>query len=442
LLLTCGCSWFRTALPLATPVYHARADAAAEPLKAGAAAVDITPRQKNLYLGGYGAGGRRSSGVHDSIYARALLLKRGEMELALVALDVVGVQREDFFSLRKRLEDIDSRHLWIAATHNHSGPDTLGLWGFPLLVSGQDRDYMKQLEEGILEALRKARASLRPAELASGTIRVEAEGFIRNLRRPGLVDNEVVVLHVREPGSGSTIATLVELGCHPEVLDRHNHLITADFPHYTVRRLEERLGGTAIYVSGALGGLVTPDLRTYTSGEREGEERTDFEEAARIGHTLAISAEEVVASLGEYESEPDLALWHTPLFLQCQNWRYGLLRWTGILNRRFYGKAYVESEVNLWQVGELRMVTVPGEITPDLGLRIKANAGHPAMLMGLANDMLGYLLPEHDFDLKIYRYERTLCVGRKAGDRIRERLLDLFLMAGAPAETLTTSPAE
>jgi hypothetical protein len=363
--------------------------------------------------------------VHDPLYARAIVLERGGLELALVAVDLVGLQYGEIRKIQEKMEGFDPRHVIIASTHNHNGPDTMGFWGLPPLFSGIDSEVMKKVEAGILEALQRARAGLREAEVAAGVVLAPENGLIKNLRRPGMVDRQVVVLHVRERGGGETIATLVELGCHPEVLGRDNHLITADFPHMTVKRVEESLGGVGIYVSGAVGGLVTPDVERPEPADPV----VEWRECERVGAELGELAVSAVRGIErEYSSSPELEVWHAPLYIKSRNFRYDVARWMALLERELYS-GYLRTEVNLWRIGDLSVATVPGEITPDLGLRIKHLAGPgPVMLVGLANDELGYLLPETEYDLPIYRYERGLCPAREAGERIVRRIEDLVLL--------------
>jgi hypothetical protein len=421
LLVAEGCSFFRP-MPDEVPIHHA--SALTGNLEAGAAAVDITP-DGSVWMGGYD-NLRSSRGVHDRLYARALVLRRGDLSLALVAVDLVGLQYQDILRIQERMQGIDPRHVVIASTHSHSGPDTLGIWGLPPFVSGVSGAYLEKLEAGILEALKQAQASLRPAELGYGSIKREPQGFFKNLRHPGLVDREIVVLRAREAGGGKTIATVVELGCHPEVLGRWNRDITRDFPHWTVTRLEEKLGGTAIYVSGALGALVTPDVHR-ASPPSPAEE---WSEAERIGNLLADSVLAATEKIESYSQTLPLGVWHTPVYLPNRNWRYEMIRWTGILHRKRYRWGYFRTEVNLWQIGELRVATVPGEIEPSLGLRIKrAVGGKPTMIVGLANDELGYLLPQAEYELPIYSYERTLCPGFDSGERLVRNLESLALIA-------------
>jgi hypothetical protein len=419
-----ACSPLRPAMPEEVPIHRARSEGA---LRAGAAAVDVTP-EGPVFLGGYSFM-RRSRGVHDPIWARALVLEVEGLRLGLVVVDVVGLEREDRLRLSPRLAELgfDPRHVVVSATHNHSGPDTLGLWGLPPFVSGRDAETMARIEDGVVEALGQAAAALRPAELAAAAVHVDPAGLMRNLRRPGLVDEELVVVHVREAAGGPTVATLVELGCHPEALTRENHEITSDFPNWTRAVLEEQLGGVGIFVSGALGGLVTPDT------ERSGDAR-DFAEAERVGRAVAAHAVGAVGRLGDHAARLRLGVWHVPFHASIDNWRYSVLKATGVLERTFFRGGLLESEVNVWEIGGLRAATLPGEITPDLGLRVKrALRGAPSLLIGLGNDELGYLLPSSDYHLPLYDYERTVSPGRDAGDLTLRRVEDVMLLLEAPS---------
>lgn len=413
-----GCSLFRPKVPEAVSLHHQVADTGT--LRAGAAAVDITPT-RDLYMGGFSLM-RRSEGVHDPLYARAIVLERDDVKVALVAVDLIGMARGEVLAINEELQGFAPQNVIIAATHTHHAPDTIGLWGMPPFKSGVDRAYLDQVKAGILTALAEADADLVPAEVASGRVAVDPAGLMRNGNRGGLVDPEVVVMHVRTRDMRRTIATVTELGCHPEAIWSGNKQITADFPGRTVKRLEEELGGVGIYVSGALGALVAPvDWRQP--------DQTVWDECNRIGDRLADHSLEVVRGLGRYRSDPDIQVWHTPVYLKNRNWIYSAALFTGLVDRQMYGSGYLETEVNLWKVGDLTVVSVPGEIAPDLGLRIKAFSGAPTMLVGLANDEVGYLVAEWDYDMEYYGYERTLCVGRDGATRVMEHIRDLELLA-------------
>jgi hypothetical protein len=67
----------------------------------------------------------------------------------------------------------------------------------------------------------------------------------------------------------------------------------------------------------------------------------------------------------------------------------------------------VESEMNVVWIGDAQLVTVPGELLPDIGFEIMSKMqGELRLIVGLANGELGYLVPEFDFHPGGYE-ERT-----------------------------------
>ena len=388
-------------------------------LEAGAAAVDISPEKAGLKMGGYRVG-RDSTGNHDPLFARALVLKRGDHEQILVAVDLVGLFRPFIRETLAEIPGLPIDEVIVASTHDHSSPDSMGIWGHPPFTSGLDKDFMAKVRRGIVQSIQDARARVAPAEIGYATTAVDPVDFIKNANRKNLVDPESTVIHVRARGGGATIATLVELGCHPEVVPEDNTLVSADFPGYCVRALEREFGGVGIYVSGDLGALVSPVRHRDPS-------RPDWmwKEAQRIGERLAGYAIPALRGIREYETAPRLAAYKTPIYLENSNFYFHVMVFTNILHRPTYGHGFIETEVNLWEIGKLRIATVPGEISPDIGMRIRRTCGHPAMILGLANDELGYLFPGYDYHLSLYDYERTLSVGEDAADRLMHWIEDL-----------------
>jgi neutral ceramidase len=97
--------------------------AQAEPLHAGVGKADITPRT-GYYLGGWTRQDRVAQGQHTRLWARALVLQRGERKVALVAVDLFMVPG----GLVKHVGDalaargFSESNLLISASHTHSGP--------------------------------------------------------------------------------------------------------------------------------------------------------------------------------------------------------------------------------------------------------------------------------------------------------------------------------
>src|SRR5215211_6313047 len=113
-------------------------------LEVGFAEADITPRveakaRKPVYLAGFGHN-RKATGVNDALFARAAVLSDGRQKIAVVSVDLVGFFHGNVEKVRKALPGFD--YVLVSSTHNHEGPDTLGLWGPSPLKSGVDADYV------------------------------------------------------------------------------------------------------------------------------------------------------------------------------------------------------------------------------------------------------------------------------------------------------------
>jgi len=97
-------------------------------LEVGFAEADITPTVRAdapVWLAGYYPG-RAAPGVHDPLFARSIVLRCGTEKLAWVSVDLIGLQLRDVQRLRARLNDF--RYVLVASTHNHEGPDVIGVW--------------------------------------------------------------------------------------------------------------------------------------------------------------------------------------------------------------------------------------------------------------------------------------------------------------------------
>ncbi len=203
-------------------------------LHAGFGECDITPQVKGkpVYLAGFGKN-RKASGVHDPIMARAVVLRHAGRKIALVSVDLVGLFQAPVERVRALLPGFS--YVLVSSTHNHEGPDTLGLWGPNFVTSGIYPAYLRQVEEGIVKAVGKADRSARPIQARLGT--AQAPELLHDGREPQVKHDELTAIQFLDPAGGKTTGLIVQWNCHPETLDSRNTQITADFVAATVAHL-------------------------------------------------------------------------------------------------------------------------------------------------------------------------------------------------------------
>jgi hypothetical protein len=417
--------------------------AADTPFTVGFADVDISPKlgAKPVYLAGFGQG-RKATRIHDPIMARAVVLDDGQNKIALVTVDVVGLFSPSVERVREKLPGF--RYVLVSATHNHEGPDTMGLWGPNPLTSGVDSSYLERVEAGCVDAVQKADAARKPAVAKIGT--AHTPELLRDTRLPEVKLDAIVAISFRDPKSDAPIGVLVQWNCHPETLDSKNTEITADFVGYTVKRLRETQKCPVAYFTGAVGGLMTTlRLPVQDAAGRELADGT-FTKAERYGTLLADAAEKAIANSVPVSLTP-FEVRTRSLLLPVDNNLYRLAWKLGTLNRKLYRwdgdttpKEFVETkdvskpvavktEVGCLRLGDLEIAVIPGEIYPELVLGkvqdpVDAGADFPEaamepaiypsmtsrhkMIIGLGNDELGYIIPKRQWDDK-----PPFCYGRK-----------------------------
>ena len=468
-------------------------------------------------------GNRLAEGIHDPIWARALALRDDAGEtLVLVAADLPGLGRKHTGPVRRRVareRGIPESHVILHSTHTHSAPDASGYWS--TLMRGHNRRYTTRLREQLYAAIEQALDALRPATLTtattrhvacqdrrSGTLKTEDgcrlpainnaiddpsaayDRFVlqRDLRDPIVGNTRIVAAELAETETGETIATLINWHNHPDTLGSANRLLSSDYPHYLREYVERARGGVAVFVAGTVGNQMsglrgTPvplwdeDGRRVVETAPDGTARavlaTDgWEKIRSTGYEIAHAA---VAALdaAAHVPAPDLAIatasFDTPidnvvhLFGTWSVWHHDVepaerlrYRWPdcwGLLG-------CVRAEVALIEIGDLSVLTAPGEIDPAYALgraesvadygpgwgawRFPAMAGVDRLLpgrhhafIGSAQDYLSYLVPPADntgwwnFNHPNH-YEEWVTIGKRFGEDVRHAWLELLAARDRP----------
>lgn len=390
----------------------------------GFAAHTITPSlDQPVYLAGF-ANNRRATSVNDDLWVRALALHDVERTLVLVAVDVIGIfhnhVQDIIAAVQQAANHATPLHIIISASHTHHGPDTMGLWGPDDKTSGIDPVYLQSLKativDCILTAVRERHAAL------IKTAMVQVAGWVKNTRDPAIVDDMLTLLQCVAL-DGTILATVCNYPCHPEVLWNGNQAITSDYVHYMRESLWQQTGAPALFMPGALGGMLTPDVPAQT-----------FAYAQQMGEALAMAAHTTLSACTAVPCT--LSVVTRPIAAKLTNPLYKLAFWYQVLPDLRDRHGNIHTEVSLLNIGGLWLAAVPGELFPKLGLQLKAamhaaGATHTGVI-GLANDELGYILPLEDF---IYpwnpfkpgaHYEETNSIGKAITTAVMQTLRELI----------------
>src|SRR5262249_4827883 len=250
-----------------------------------------------------------------------------------------------------------------------------------------------------------------------------------NYYAPDLYDRRMGVIQAVGT-DGEVIATLVNYAIHPEVLGNDLGVLSPDLVGPLCERIESRVGGLALFLNGAQGGMITADnrdldrpsdaLRGYWASARS------WEECVRIGHLMA---EEGLRLIRDAPEQPA-----PTLFCDASVGRFPVeseVMWavvTGSPLRYPHNEdRSINARINLINLGDTQILTIPGEALPNIGFYLKRKMrGTHNLLFGLTNDAFGYILTKVDFQsFPRYDYVSRTSLGEMTGEILIEQALEL-----------------
>ena len=379
---------------------------------AGAARVSITPLEADIptQLGGYGErNGQPATGVHDTIYAKVIVMKSGDTLAALVGLDICTTPWslvED--TLKKAaLPGLSTENVLFSASHTHGGLEGMAMDRNNVLgnphIGVYSEEMLNFVSDRVAGALKEAAARLEAVTAGTGVVRLA--GMNRNRRHEGApTDEDMTVLRL-DRANGTALAVVVNYTAHGTIMTEKEMEVSGDWAGSMQRTLEDLIGGdvTCVYTNGSEGDVAP---RGYTGGSR-------YEMAEQYGRRVAIAAEKLTGAIRTGPVEHFAVMTHSvplppkkasPDFMKIAGDEYNV-------DQAQLGMALevlFPSEAPLYglRVNDFHMITVPGEPITAIGLAIKealrqGGAGHP-VIASTTNAHIGYILTKEEYALSGY----------------------------------------
>jgi neutral ceramidase len=423
-------------------------------VQAGFAEVDITPP-----LGTHKIGWLRdivSTEVHDPLFARVVVFRTPQEQVAFVQLDTLFVAWPEVAAIRQGVSQqygFPGNHVMVTATHNHAGPAVTHAGDVP-----KDAVYADWLVSRVVDAFGHAVEDLDEAEVGWGRCFewsvahnrrvVMRDGTVRThgtfadldaLCMEGPVDPELAVLAVRSMAS-KLRGLIVNFSCHPT---HHggDTILSAGFPGVLAQEMNHCAtesvldhGPVTLFLNGACGNLHTTDPRTGANPSQE-----------QVGQTLA---RDVIGVLQGVQYERDVRLGAASRVVELP---YRVVTEDEVRGRtrgaqRFIDPAIYERaipalvrtiqerkthriEIQALALGAIVVVSVPGEYFAESGLWIKERAYPTSALVATnANGRVGYI-PTREAFLR-GGYETTFgpasMLAPEAGEQIAVTAVDLI----------------
>jgi len=445
--------------------------------RAGAATSNITPPLGSPIIGGFAP--FPATHVHDELQARCLVLDDGTTRLAFVVCDLLGINRlvsDEARALIEKELKIPAANVLISATHTHSAASALGKDA--RMVSHTMDEYQRFVARRIVDGVKRAVNTLRPAQIGWGSVRVPEHVFNRrwfmkegaippnpfgaidkvrmnppsgsaDLVEPaGPTDPDVPFLSVREP-DGKPISVLTTYSLHYVGGVGSGHISADYFGMYceTLAHLLKADRQTPPFVA-LLANGTSGDINNISFRKPRGPKKP-YEQMRYVAEDVARKVHAALGKLEHRDGARLAALYREPE-IATRRPDQEQLDWASktIAERpavpgktdltRIYAErtlslaknpAKLKLPLQLFRIGDAAIGTMPCEVFCEIGLEFKKRCPiQPAWLISLNHGYYGYLpTPRHH---KLGGYETWLGTNRMEVAASEKMLAQLLEMAG------------
>lgn len=361
-------------------------------LRASAVKVDITP-EGSQWLSGYQA--RQSTGVLDRIYHRVVALDSGDTQFYLISSDLCLFSPTLYDSVTRDLKKetgIDPSQVWWSVTHTHAAPEVGPPDIYKVLLGRSDhewdRDYTNRTTRSLIDAVRTAREKLEPARIVFGSGAAMANINRRakdvagqvsiGLNPDGPVDRQFNLVRLSRP-DGSLIALVANYAMHGTVMNGQNLSISGDGPGTVTAYLEQKLGGTVLYINGAAGNIA-PIYSVYpnaTSGHL-----SQFK--VMLGDRILAAFASLGPGTGEVTMQHAARIVDTP--------RRDGLAWPDELAAYGTGAGGIKLPIRFLRINDTLIWSAPVELFCEIAMDVRDRSPFSqTFYFGYTNGWLGYL---------------------------------------------------
>ncbi len=426
-------------------------------MRIGIAETDVrTPI--GMQMTGYGGRATGAIDLHDQLKMSAVYMESKGVKSILIVCQILGFDPDFSKQTELMISDalnIPMSNIILHSIHTHAGPASGTLYGCGMA----DEKWLKATQKDLIQLAKDAASNqfegtieYRTGECDIGMNRVAR--LYKELPYQEMIDKEVGVIRLLEKGTDRLRAVIVNHGCHPVTLGSNNYTYTADFPYFTINKLEEIYGDdvTVIFTQGCCGDIDPSDRGNFEATQRNGERLADsvmdakFEfkntnedikcHAAEV--TLPLIPDHTKEGFEKVKEEAlasckkSIAEGYKPSFGHLQMEAVKVV-WSDLCIQGYENgdlMTEIHPVIKKWNVGDLVFVAMPFEIFHELGLKVKEMFGKgKTVVLGYSGGVYGYLPYGQMYDKSIYEAKRAHQyyghpgpVSKEAGDIICEYL--------------------
>ena len=389
-------------------------------IEAGFSKVSITPglnnstddfnagKFKTVPLAGFGARkGKGATGIHDSIFVKAIALKVGAKKIVFVGTDLLILPPNiiDTVAILLKEGGIEREQVYFSASHTHS---SIGAWGPGFLAEQfagkENHNIQRWMAAQITKAVIEASKNTKPASIGNGIF--DAGTWTRNrlIGDAGIKNNDFAYLFIeRKDGKKAVIGSF---SAHATTMGAGNMEISADYPGYWQRKMEATSVNLAIFVAGSVGSQ---------SPVAEGK---GFEKPRVIGEALADSLNKYLAKTKLSRSAKFSPV---SVRLPLPDFHIRISKNRG-LSTAVSDKLMVTPQnpyIQAIRINQMVWISTPADFSGEYAVQIKNNLlskGFLANISSFNGSYLGYIIPGRYFFMDEYESQTMGWFGPNMGE--------------------------
>lgn len=387
-----------------------------KPLRVGMATKPLNFGRRDLPLAGYGNRAfTPNTGEDDAVSVRAIVLERGGDKIAIVAAELLLVNRALVDAvdrkLSQQLPSIPAERIYFSATHTHSAPGGYaGRWAESVGLGWTDAATIDAIATSMTDALLEADRRLsEPCETALVSAEAPAE-LIKNRT----VDSDPAnrwfdLLGFRTIANQKTVATLAAFSAHATCRPTADKRISGDYPGVFVREMQKSNLGEVAFLAGAVGSMGPGEF-----GVRDARSQL-------LGKKLASFANDLMPNMvARFDAHPKIEFVQLQIDLPTPAIKISQsLAVSPITSRWFFPRT---TTLSFLRIGDCLLIGTPCDYSGVLALEIRGDTvakGLTPVVTSFAGDYIGYTMPERYFDLNKYEPRSMAFFGRRFGDALQ-----------------------
>jgi len=359
-------------------------------LSAGAATVNITPSQP-VPMSGYANRADPSKGIHDEIFARAIVFDDGTTKACIIQADLIGFSFEFADEINVAIEKqtgIPKENIMLVAVHNHSAPATR-VYGET--TSDNLTAYLADLKKKLVAVTVEAFNNRVPVMVGFGrgtcTMNINrrarhAKGGIWLGRNPdGICDHEVGVVRLDDMKT-NVKGLFVNWPCHATVGGQENYLISGDWPGATARYINNNFKDVPVTITAGASGDINPIYGP----------NVDFNDMDAIGLVLGEKVVETVRSITVQKSGSVKAIRRE---VEVPGKEKSATR---MPDEKIVPGNAVKLRFSVLKIGSIVFAGISGELMTSIGMKVKQQSPYnQTMILTHCNGSSGYLCTDEAY---------------------------------------------